>query len=82
MSKDATRIYSTWFSVVPRGYCDLGFLGERTSWLERRGADPDPESDEEWDDTPTEEVLSLELGFDVRSVSGTGGTGDRGGRGW
>lgn len=53
--------------------------------MARSGAEPEPDSEDVWDDTPMEEVLELELGFDVRSVSGTvggRGCGDRSGREW
>ena len=37
MSKDATRIYSTCFSVVSDGYCDLNFLVDRDTPLRLGG---------------------------------------------
>lgn len=84
MSKDATRMYSTWFSFDPRGYCDLSrrrdcvpelYLGNGTILL--------PDKDECCDEmpVPVEGVLDLELGSDMRSASlpapATGGMGDR-----
>lgn len=69
-------MYSTWFSVAPRGYCDRSFLGGCASGLYRLG----PDSDECWDERPVDGVLDLELGFEVRSVSVTCGWGDREGR--
>jgi len=30
MSNDATSMYSTWFSIEDRGYCDRSRRGERT----------------------------------------------------
>lgn len=80
ISKEATRIYSTWFSVDVRGYCDRSFLEGRPSALIRRGAD----RDECCDDTPLEGVLDFELGSETRSGSRAGGNGDLdgGGEGW
>lgn len=73
MSKEATRIYSTWLSAEPRGYCDLSFLDDRASAFTLRGAD---DRDECWDDGANDGVLDLELGSEVRSVSATGNCGD------
>jgi len=83
MSKDATRMYSTWFSVAPRGYCDLSRRAGCASGFWCRGAPVD--MDECCDETavPVDGVLDLELGSDVRSVSdmaAAGGCGDRDGR--
>lgn len=72
ISKDATRIYSTWFSEVPRGYCDLWRFEGRESAFRRRGA----RIDECCDEGPIEGVLDLELGSEVRSVSAMGICGD------
>lgn len=75
MSKDATKIYSTWFSVAPRGYCERSFREVPAS--DRNGA----ESDECWEDGfAGEEELSFWLSSDVRSDSWMGGCGDFGGR--
>lgn len=84
MSNDATSMYSTWLSVDPRGYCDLSLRGGRASGLYRLVPEPDPDSDDVCDDTPIEGVLDFELGFEVRSVSGTvgGGWGERAARAW
>lgn len=64
-------MYSTWFSVSPRGYCDRSFLFGCASGLYFLGA----ERDECSDDTPLEGVFEFELGSDVRSVSIMGGFG-------
>jgi len=72
MSKEATRMYSTWLSGDPRGYCDLSLREDRASAFTRRGAD----KDECCDDGPSDGVLDLALGSEVRSVSATGGCGD------
>jgi hypothetical protein len=72
MSKDATRIYSTWFSVELRGYCERSFLDGRAWGLVLRGA----ESDECCEDRPVEGVFDCELGSEMRSISGPGGRGD------
>lgn len=71
ISNEATNMYSTWFSVSPRGYCDRSFLRGCASGLYFRGAD----SEECWEETPLEGVLELELGSEVRSVSIIGGLG-------
>jgi len=76
ISNEATRIYSTWFSVSPLGYCDRNFLLLCASGLYFRGAD----SDECWEETPLDGVFEFELGFEVRSVSIMGGLGDLDGR--
>lgn len=67
-------MYSTWFSVAPRGYCDRTLLGWASS--RRRGA----EREECCEEGPRDGVLDLELGSDVRSVSTGGGWGDLEGR--
>jgi hypothetical protein len=72
MSNEATSMYSTWFSVFPRGYCDRNFLAGCASGLYLRGAD----KDECCEDTPLEGVFEFELGSEVRSVSIMGGLGD------
>lgn len=69
-------MYSTWFSVAPRGYCDRIFLGARGSGLRDCVAD----SDECCDSGPIDSVLDFELGSDVRSESAKGGWGDLEGR--
>lgn len=71
-------MYSTWFSVDPRGYCGRSLRVECASGLYRRGA----ESEECCDDRPVDGVLDFELGSDDRSVSMIGGCGDREGREW
>lgn len=74
MSKDATKMYSTWFSFDPRGYWDFNrrrdwvpelYLGNGTMLL--------PDKDECCDEipVPVEGVLDLELGSDMRSGSDT-----------
>src|SRR6266566_2546196 len=84
MSKEATRMYSTWFSVIPRGCWECSLRGGCAPGLQRRGGPPD--RDECWEETPVpvEGVLDLELGLEVRSVSdmmaAAGGWGDREGR--
>jgi hypothetical protein len=71
MSKEATKMYSTWFSTSPRGYCDRNFLLGCASGLYFRGA----KSEECSEETPLDGVLELELGSDVRFVSIIGGLG-------
>lgn len=70
MSNDATSIYSTWFSVSPRGYWDRNFRVGCASGLYLRGA----ERDECGEDTPLDRVfeapeLGSEVGSEVRSIS-------------
>jgi hypothetical protein len=78
MSKDATKIYSTWLASAPRGYWGRTlFCGYKSSFV-RRAAD----RDECCEDGPMEEVLDLVLGSEVRSVSAMGGCGDLDGREW
>jgi hypothetical protein len=72
ISNEATRIYSTWFSLSPRGYCDRSFLLGCASGLYFRGA----ERDECCEDTPLDGVFEVELGSEFRSVSIMGGLGD------
>jgi hypothetical protein len=81
MSKDATRMYSTWFSVLPLGYCERNLRWGCEPAAYRRGA---AESELCCEETPVEAVLLFELGFEVRSASGAlpcGGCGERDGRG-
>lgn len=67
-------MYSTWFSVSPRGYCDRNFLREWASGLYFRGAD----SEECWDEIALEGVFELEFVSEVRlvSIGWGGGLGD------
>lgn len=72
-------MYSTWFSVLPRGYCERRRGRGRASGLWTRAAPF--ESELCWDDAPVpvDGVLLLELGSEVRSVSDItagGGSGD------
>lgn len=84
ISNEATRIYSTWFSVDPRGYWDRSFRGGREGTTCRFGADSDECCDEATVWLSIDDVLfDLELGFEVRSASAAiGGCGDREGRSW
>ena len=72
MSNEATKIYSTWFSTSPLGYCDRSFLRGWASGLYLLGA----ESEECCEDIPLEGVLEEALGSDVRFRSIRGGFGD------
>lgn len=63
-------MYSTWFSVDPRGYCDRSFREGCASGLYRLGADSDECCEDAAVRLPIDDVLlDLELGFEVRSVS-------------
>lgn len=67
-------MYSTWFSVEPRGYCDFNFRFRCVIELKcGMGTAPLADSDECCDEipVPVEGVFDLELGFEVRSVSET-----------
>jgi hypothetical protein len=80
ISKDATKIYSTWFSVLPRGYCERSRRGGWASRLEGRDAPFESELCCEETPVPVDGVLLLELGYEVWSVSDMiagGGRGDR-----
>lgn len=83
MSKEATRIYSTWFSVDPLGYWDRNFRG-RDGTACRCGADSNECCDEATVWLSIDDVLfDLELGLEVRSASAAiGACGDREGRSW
>lgn len=72
MSKDATRMYSTWFSASPRGYCERNFLLGCASGLYLRGADREECSDETLLDGVFE--LTLELGSERRWLVSRGGS--------
>lgn len=85
MSKDATRMYSTWFSVPLRGYCERN-LRRGCAWGLYRGPTSFCESELCCEESPVravpvEGVLLLELGSDERSGSdvlwAAGGWGDR-----
>lgn len=72
MSKDATRMYSTWFSGDSRGYWDRSFRGDWDMGWALARTDRD-ESSEATVWLAKDEVFELELGWDVRSVSVGGG---------
>lgn len=69
LSNEATRMYSTWFSVAPRGYCDRIFLEACGRGFKDWSAD----KDECCDEGAIDSDLDFELGSDVRSESATGG---------
>ena len=76
-------MYSTWFSVLPRGYCERIRREGRALGTWERGFPAERELCCDETPVPTEAVLLLELGFEVRSASGTkawGGCGEREGR--
>lgn len=64
ISNEATRIYSTWFSLEPRGYCDRSLLELWESAWTRFGAERD-----ECCEPPGSIEGVLELGSEVRSIS-------------
>lgn len=70
-------MYSTWFSVAPRGYCERTLRG---GWASNVFGRREAERDECCEDGPSEGVFDLELGSEVRSVSTRGGWGDLDGR--
>lgn len=82
-------MYSTWFSLDPRGYCDLNLrLGCASALYRGMGTTLLPDSDECCEEmpVPVEGVLDFELGSDVRSGSepmapplALGGIGERDG---
>lgn len=79
-------MYSTWFSVPPRGYCERSLRRGCARGLYRGGPASWLDSELCCDETPVrpvpvDGVLLLELGSEVRSVSevlmASGGCGDR-----
>ncbi|KAK5631966.1 hypothetical protein RRF57_007680 [Xylaria bambusicola] len=73
--KDATKMYSTWFSGDSRGYWDRNFRGD----LDMGGLLAKMESDESSEATvwlARDDVFELELGWDVRSGSVVFGLGE------
>lgn len=87
ISKEATKIYSTWFSFVPRGYCDFSFRRDCAPVYLGNGTILLADKEECCDEMPVfvDGVLDLELGSDMRSGSETmpppppaiGGIGER-----
>jgi hypothetical protein len=69
-------MYSTWFSVPLRGYCERSFRDGCALGFGRWSAD----KDECCEDSPIEGVLDSELGSETLSASKFGGSGDREGR--
>lgn len=85
MSNEATRMYSTCFSVDPRGYCERSRRRGCAAGLYPSG--PPLDNDECCDEAPVEGVLDFELESRVRSVPedmtpAIGGCGERDGREW
>lgn len=76
-SNDATRMYSTWFSVAPRGYCDRSLRGGDGGgggggWAAAAAAAAALDSDECCDETAVSvegACVDLALWLDVRSTS-------------
>jgi hypothetical protein len=80
MSKPATRIYSTWFSVEERGYCDRSF---REDWPNAGLGGPD--MDECWEEAGVRLAMEDDLRFESEGgpESVIGGWGDlRGCEAW